>query len=116
MSRGGLLLIQRLPESLLSIIDKLLITSRVEKNTGTSLRILLKLGEHVEIPAMGSQKHVAGQSAELRKRMLEILSDVGVAHGMAGCRDQVVLRPKTHASDDDDIPHRSHWLPGNVRP
>src|ERR1700722_13111983 len=99
-SRRGFLFIKCLPESLLSTIDKLLTTSRVDKNTGTSLRILLKFGEHVEVPAMGSQKYITRQSAQLRKRMLEILSDVGVAHGTAGCGDEVVLRPKTHASND----------------
>jgi hypothetical protein len=38
--------------------------------------------------------------------MREILNDAGVAYGMAGCSDEVVLGPKTRPADDDDIPHR----------
>src|ERR1700679_2606289 len=66
-------------------------------------------------PAMGSQKYVAGQSTQRRKRMLEIMRDAGVAYGEAGCGNEVVLRPKTHATHNDDIPHRFHWLPWKVR-
>ena len=84
MSRAGFLFAQCLLESLLSVSDKLLITIRVDKNTGTILRIALQFGEHVEVPAMGSQKYVAGQSTQHRKGMLEILNDAGVAYGWPG--------------------------------
>ena len=114
MSRGGFLSFECLLESLLSVRDELLIALRVDENMGTILRIALQLGKHVEVSAMGSQKYVAGQSAQLRKRVLEILSDAGVAYGMAGYGGEVVLRPKTHASDDDDIPNRSRWLTWKV--
>jgi hypothetical protein len=92
MSRAGFLFAQCLLESLLSVSDKLLISIRVDKNTGAILRIALQFGEHVEVAAVGSQKYVAGQSTQHRKGMLEILNDAGVAYGMAGCRDEVVLR------------------------
>ena len=52
--------------------DERFITIRVDKHTGTILRIALPLGEHVEVPAMGSQKYVAGQSMQHQKGMLEI--------------------------------------------
>ena len=82
---------------------------------GTRLRIALQFGEHVEVPAVGTQKYVAGQSTQHRKGMLEILNDAGVAYGMAGGNDEVVLRPKGRPSDDDDIPHRFRGLPWKVR-
>jgi len=81
---------------------------------GTILRIALQFGEHVEVPTMGSQKYVAGQSTQHRKGMLEILNDAGVAYEMAGCSDEVVLRPKTRTADDDDIPHRLRWTSWKV--
>ena len=84
MSRGGFLFAECLLESLLSGSDKLLITIRVDKHIGTIVRITLQFSEHVKVPAMGSQKYVAGQSTQHQKGMLEILSDAGVAHGMAG--------------------------------
>lgn len=46
--------------------------------------IALQFGEHFEVPTMGSQKYVTGQSMQHRKGMLEILNDAGVAYGMAG--------------------------------
>ena len=67
MNRAGFLFAECLLESLLSIRDELLITIRVDKNTGTILRISLQFGEHVEVSAMGSQKYVAGQSTQQRK-------------------------------------------------
>ena len=59
---------------------------------------------------MGSQEYVAWQGAQLRKRVLKVLSDLG------SLRDgrvwhEVVLRPKTRTTDDDDIPHRSRCAP-----
>ena len=106
MNRAGFLFAECLLESLLSVSDELLITHRVDKNMGTILRIALQFGEHVEVSAMGSQKYVAGQSEQQREGMLEILNNAGVAYGMAGCSDEVVLRPKTRPSNDDDIPNR----------
>lgn len=79
---------------------------------GTILRIALQFGEHVEVPTMGSQKYVAGQSTQHRKGMLEILNDAGVAYGMAGCK--VVLRLKNRPSNDDDIPYCFRWLSWKV--
>src|ERR1700691_2698681 len=64
---------------------------------------------------MGSQKYVAGQSTQHRKGMLEILNDAGVAYGVAAFVHEVVLRPKTRPSDDDDIPHRFRRLSWKVR-
>jgi hypothetical protein len=98
------------------VSDKLLITSRIDKDSRTLLRIALEFGKHVEVPAMGSQKYVARQSEQRRKRMLEILSYAGVAYGMPRGGNDVILRPKPHASDNDDIPHRSRWLSWKVRP
>ena len=115
MNRAGFLFAECLLESLLSVSDELLITIRVDKNMGTLLRIALQFGEHVEVSAMGSQKYVAGQSTQQRKGMLEILNDAGVAYGMARCSDEVILRPKTRPSDDDDIPHRFCRLSWKVR-
>ena len=115
MNRTGFLFAECLLESFLSVSDKLLIAFRVDKNMGTILRIALQFGEHVEVPAMGSQKYVAGQSMQQRKGMLEILNDPGVAYGMARCSNEVVLRPKTRPSDDDDIPHRFRRLSWKVR-
>ena len=114
MNRAGLLFAECLLESLLSVSDKLLITIRVDKNMGTILGIALQFGEHVEVPAMGSQKYVAGQGTQQRKGMLEILNDAGVTYGMATCRDEVVLRPKTRPSDNDDISHRFRRLSWKV--
>jgi hypothetical protein len=54
MNRAGFLFAQSLLESLLSVGDKLLVSIRVDKNTGTILPIALQFGEHVEVPAMGS--------------------------------------------------------------
>src|SRR5262252_4445873 len=102
-------------ESRLSVSDKRFIAGRVDKDTWTVLRIALQFGEHVKVSAMSTQKDVARQSAQLRKRVLEILDDVGVANGMAGCGDEVVFGPKTDASDDDDIPHCCGFLPWKVR-
>ena len=115
MSRAGFLFAQCLLESLLSVSDKLLISIRVDKNTGAILRIALQFGEHVEVAAVGSQKYVAGQSTQHRKGMLKILNDARVAYGVAGCNGEVVLRPKTRPSDDDDIPHRFRRLSWKVR-
>ena len=67
MGCGGFLFPECLPEGLLSVIDKLLITSRIDKNAGTILWIALEFGEHVEVPAMGSKKDFAGQRAQLRE-------------------------------------------------
>ena len=78
MDSDGLLFPQRLLESLLSSSDELLITIRVDKNTGTILGIALQFREHVEVPAMGSQKYVAGQGMQQRKGMLEIPNDTRV--------------------------------------
>ena len=89
MSRGGFLFAECLLESLLSVSDELPITLRVDKNMGTIWRIALQFGEHVEVPTMGSQKYVAGQSTQHRKGMLEILNDAGVAYGVAGRNDIV---------------------------
>ena len=115
MNRTGFLFAECLLESLLGVSDERLIAIRVDKNTGTILRIALQFGEHVEVPAMGSQKYIAGQSTQQRKGMLEILNDTGVAYRVARCSDEVVLRPKTRPSDDDDIPHRFRRLSWKVR-
>ena len=47
--------------------------------------------------------------------MLKILNDAGVAYGVAGSNGEVVLRPKTRSSDDDDIPHRFRRFSWKVR-
>ena len=115
MNRAGFLFAECLLESLLSVSDELLITIRVDKNMGTLLRIALQFGEHVEVSAMGSQKYIAGQGTQQRKGMLEILNDAGVAYGTARCSHEVVLRPKSRPSDDDDIPHRFRRISWKVR-
>ena len=112
---GGLLFGQRLLEGLLSISDKILIACRVDKDTGAILRIVLQFREQIEIPAVRSKKYVTGQSPQHGKCMLEVLNNAGIAYGVVGCRDEVLLRPKACSSDDDNVARRSRWLPWEVR-
>ena len=83
MGSDGLLFPQFLLESLLSASDELLITIRVDKNTGTILRIVLQFREHVEVSTMRPQKYVARQRTQQGKGMREILNDAPIAYGMA---------------------------------
>ena len=115
MDSSGLLFAQGLLKVCLSVSHELLIPTRIDKHVGTVMRVAFQFREHVEIPTMSSQKDVAGQGTQLRKGMLEVLNDAGVAYGMAGCGDKVVLRPEARPSNDDDIPHRLCWLSWKVR-
>ena len=62
MCSGSLLFVQCPHESFLSLGDEILIASRIDKDTGTILWIVLQLREHMEVPTVGAEKYVAGQT------------------------------------------------------
>src|SRR6185437_3790315 len=112
---GGCLLFgQCLLEGLLSVSDEMLIACRVNKDAGAILRISLKFREHIEITAVCAKKNIARQSPQHGKRMLKILNNAGVAYGVFGCRDEVILRPETDPTHDNDVAQRSRRVAWNM--
>jgi len=103
MCSGGLLFGQCLLEGLLSVSDEILVACGVDEDTRAIVWIALQFCEHIEVARVRAKKNIAGQCSQHGKCMLEILNNSGIAYGVAGRRDEVVLRPEACSSHDDDV-------------
>ena len=114
-SGTGVLCAQCLLECMLRIGDKLPIANLVDKDARTGLRIMRKLGEHIEVAPVRPKKNVAGQSMQHSKCMFEILGYTGVADGVVRSGDKMVLRPKADTAYDDDVAQCARRLAWDMR-